>query len=64
MVATRRKLGNERPSIISSSVMISYAPAAQLPVDAFDVERMPEMNRFPSRARGHAGSPANLRMTT
>jgi hypothetical protein len=26
MVATRRKLGNERPSIISSSVITSYAP--------------------------------------
>lgn len=33
----------------------------ELPVDTLDAEGMPEMNRFPSRARGHAGSPANLR---
>ena len=55
MVATRRKHGNERPSIISSSVIIR----CELPVDTLDTEGMPEMNRFPSRAHGHAGSPAN-----
>lgn len=33
----------------------------ELSVDPLDAEGMPEMNRFPSRARGHAGSPANLR---
>src|SRR3954466_6195702 len=36
----------------------------ELTVDATDAERMPEMNRFPSRARGHASSLAYLRTKT
>jgi hypothetical protein len=59
MVATRRKLANERPSIISLIGDDLIGAGGQLSVDALNAERMPEMNCFPSRARGH--SPASLR---
>jgi hypothetical protein len=35
----------------------------ELAIDAVDAERMPEMNRFPSRARGHIDGPAFPRTT-
>jgi hypothetical protein len=32
-----------------------------LAIDSLDAERVPEMNRFPSRAHRHGNRPANLR---
>jgi hypothetical protein len=36
----------------------------KLAINSLDAERMPEMNRFPSRACGHAHSSAYLRTET
>src|SRR6266702_8638697 len=35
----------------------------ELPIDAVDAEWMPELNRFPSRARGHSDGPTFPRTT-
>ena len=58
MVATRRKHGKRKAldHLLVGDDFVS--PRCELPVDTLDAEGMPEMNRFPSRARGHAGSPA------
>ena len=59
MVATRRKHGKTFDHLLVGDDFVSAR--RQLAVDAPDPERMPEVNRFPSRARSHDHAPARLR---